>query len=96
MDEEPDGIKTAGRNINNLIYANDTTLMSEIRGPKEPLDEGEMRVKRLALRHNIHDIQSHHFLANIWRNNGNGDFWGGSKIIADGDCSHEIKRSFLL
>ena len=45
-----------------------------------------------------HGIWSHHFIANRWGNNGNSDkfiFWG-SKITADGDCSHEIKRCFLL
>ena len=43
-------------------------------------------------------IQSHHFMANRWRNNGNSDrlFFLGSKITADGDCSHEIKRCLLL
>ena len=43
-------------------------------------------------------IQSHHFMANRWRNNGNRDrlFLGGSKITTDGDCSHEIKRHLLL
>ena len=46
-----------------------------------------------------HDIRSHHFLANKWGNNGNSDrlyFGGGSKITADGDCSHEIKRCLFL
>ena len=45
-----------------------------------------------------HDIQAHHFMANRWRNNGNSDrlFLGGSKITADGDRSHEIKRCLLL
>ena len=45
-----------------------------------------------------HGIWSHHFIANRWGNNGNSDkfiFWG-SKITADGDCSHEIKRRLLL
>ena len=44
------------------------------------------------------DIWSHHFMANRWGNNGNSNrlyFWG-SKITADGDCSHEIKRCLLL
>ena len=43
-------------------------------------------------------IQSHHSMANRWRNNGNSDrlFFLGSKITADGDCSHEIKRHLLL
>ena len=45
-----------------------------------------------------HGIWSHHFMANRWGNNGNNDrlYFGGSKIIADGDCSHEIKRRLLL
>ena len=46
-----------------------------------------------------HDIWSHHFMANRWGNNGNSErlyFWGGFKITADGDCSHEIKRRLLL
>ena len=44
-----------------------------------------------------HGIQSHHFMANKWGNNGNSEkhFWG-SKITADGECSHEIKRRLLL
>ena len=43
-------------------------------------------------------IWSHHFMANKWGRNGNSDrlYFGGSKITADGDCSHEIKRHFLL
>ena len=42
--------------------------------------------------------QSHHFMANRWGNSGNSDglYFGGSKITADGDCSHEIKRHLLL
>ena len=46
-----------------------------------------------------HGIQSHHFMGNRWGNSGNSVrlyFWGGSKITADGDCSHEIQRCLLL
>src|SRR5574341_466365 len=45
-----------------------------------------------------HGIWSHHFMANRWGNNGNSDrlYFGGSKITADDDCSHEIKRRLLL
>ena len=45
-----------------------------------------------------HGIQSHHFMANRWGNNGKSDklYFLGSKITADGDCSHEIKRQLLL
>ena len=47
---------------------------------------------------NDNGIQSHHFMANRWGNNGNSDrlYFGGSKITADGDYSHEIKRRLLL
>ena len=49
-------------------------------------------------RNKDHGILSHHFMANRWRKNGNSDrlFFLGSKITADGDCSHEIKRCLLL
>ena len=45
-----------------------------------------------------HGIRSHHFMGNRWGNSGNSDrlFWGGFKITANGDCSHEIKRNLLL
>ena len=45
-----------------------------------------------------HGIQSHHFMANRWGKSGNSDrlYFGGSKITADGDCSHEIKRHLFL
>ena len=45
-----------------------------------------------------HGIRSHHFMTNIWGNNGNSEklYFFGSKITADGDCSHEIKRCLLL
>ena len=45
-----------------------------------------------------HGIQSHHFMGNTWGNSGNSVrlYFGGSKITADGDCSHEIKRRLLL
>ena len=49
-------------------------------------------------RNKDHDIQSHHFMANRWGNNGSSDrlYLGGSQITADGDCSYEIKRCLLL
>ena len=70
------GIKTAERNINNLRYADDTTLMAE---SEEELKSLLMRVKeeseKAGLKLNIQKmkIQSHHFIANRWRNNGNSD-----------------------
>ena len=61
--------------------------------------EGE-KVKAQHSEKKYHGIWSHHFIANRWRNSGNSGrlyFFGlGSKIIADGDCSHEIKRHLLL
>ena len=102
--EEPQaGIKIAGRNINNLRYADDTILMAE---SEEELKSLLMKVKEeskkswLKTQHSEnkdHGIQSHHFMANRWGKSGNsGLILGGSKITADGDCSHEIKRWLLL
>ena len=102
LDEAPAGIKIARRNINNFRYVDDTTLMAE---SKEELKSLLMKVKeeskKVGLKLNIqkmnHGIQFHHFMANRWRNNGNGGFiLGGSKITVDGYCSHEIKRRLLL
>ena len=76
LDEAQTGIKIAGRNINNLRYADDTTLMAE---NKEELKSLLMKVKEesenagLKLKQSKnkdHDIQSHHFMANRWENNG--------------------------
>ena len=72
------------------------------RGTKEPLDEGERAEWKswLKIKHSKnkdHGIQSHHFMANRWANNGNSErLFLGSKITADGDCSHEIKRHLFL
>ena len=104
LEEAQAGIKIAGRNINNLRYADITTLME---GSEEELKSLLMMVKeeteKAGLKLNIqkkedHSIQSHHFMANRWGNNGNSGwlYFLGSKITGDGDCSHEIKRSLLL
>ena len=104
LDEAQARIKKAGRNINNLRYADDTILMAE---SEEELKSLLMKVKEeewkrwLKTQHSEnqdHSIQSHHFVANGWQNNGNSDrlYFVGSKITADGDCSHEIKRRLLL
>ena len=103
LEEAQAGIKISRRNINNLRYADDTTLMAEI---EEELKSLLMKVKVewkswLKAQHSEnedHGIWSHHFMANRWGNNGNRAVFilVGSKITADGDCSHEIKRSLLL
>ena len=88
----------AGRNINNLKYADDTTLMAE---REEELKSLLMKVKEEIAQHSEnedHGIWSHHFMGNRWGNSGKCQtlFLGVSKITADGDCSHEIKRRLLL
>ena len=96
LDEAQAGINIAGKNSNNLIYANDTALTAE---SEEELDEGETGSEKTGLKVNIqdHGIWSHHFMANRWGNNGNSDrLFLGSKITADGDCSHEMKGYMLL
>ena len=77
LEETQAGIKIAGRNINNLRYAYDTTLMAE---SKEELKSLLMKVKekseKVGLKLNINKdrgIRSHHFMANRWENNGNSD-----------------------
>ena len=104
LDEAQAGIKIAGRNINHLRYADDTTLMAE---SKEELKILLMKVKEESEKswpkaqhseNKDHGIQCHHFMANRWRNWKQWQilFWGGSKITSDSDCSHEIKRFLLL
>ena len=97
------GIKIAGRNINNLSYADDTTLMAE---RKEELKSLLMKVKEESEKASLKfNIQKTKFMASgpitSWQKDGEAmetvtDYFGGSKITADGDCSHEIKRCLLL
>ena len=104
LDEAQAGIKIAERNINNLRYADDTTLMAE---SKEELKSFLMRVKEESEKVGLKlKIQKTKIMASgpitSWEINGEtvetvADFiFGGSKITADGDCSHEIKRCLLL
>ena len=101
LDEAQAGIKIAGRNINNLRYADDTTLMAE---SEEELKSLLMQVKeeteKAALKFNIQKTKiMASGLITSWQINGEtvADFiFGGSKITADGDCSHEIERCLLL
>ena len=103
LDEAEAGLKTAGRKINNLRYEDDTTLMAE---SEEELNSLLMKVKeeseKVVLKLNI---QKTKIMASgpitSWEIDG--EQWkqcqtilGGSKITADGDCSHEIKRHLLL
>ena len=101
LDEAQTGIKTAGRNVNNLRYADDTTLMAE---KKEELKSLLMKVKeereKIGLKLNIQKMKiMTSSPITSWQIDGEtvADFiFLGSKITADGDCSHEIKRRLLL
>ena len=102
LDEAQAEIKIVGRNINNLRYADDTTLMAE----SEELKSLLMKVKESEKAGLKLDIQKTKIMASgpitSWEIDGEtvvtvSDFiFGGSKITADGDCSHEIKRCVLL
>ena len=108
LEEAQTGIKIAGRNINNLRYADDTTLMLEseeelksllMKMKEESEKVGFLKVKNL-------NIQKMNIMASgpitSWEIDGETVetvsvfIWGGSKITADGFCSHEIKRCLLL
>ena len=105
LKEAQTGIKIAGRNINNLRYAGDTTLIAESEGElKSPLMKVKEESEKVGLKLNIQKTkiiasgQPHHFMANRWGNNGNRGrlYFGGSKITADGDCSYEIEKRWSL
>ena len=103
LDEAQAGIKIVGRNINNLRYADDTTLMAEIEELKSLLMKVKEESKKVDLKLNIQKtkIMTSGSIT-LWQIDGETmetvrDFiFGGSKITADGDCSHEIKRHLLL
>ena len=103
LDEAQAGIKIAGRNINNIRYADDTALMAE---SEEELKNLLMKVKeseKVGLKLNIKNtkIMTSSPITS-WQIDGETMetvtdlILGGSKITADGDCSHEIKRRLLL
>ena len=102
LDKVQAGIKIARRNINNLRYANNTILMAE---NKEKLKSLLMKVKEESEKVGLKvNIQKTKIMASgpitSWKIDGETvtefSFLGGSKITADGDCSHEIKRHLLL
>ena len=103
VDEAQARINISGRNINNLRYADDTTLMTESEELKSLLMKVKEESEKIGLKLNIQKMK---IMASGPITSGQIDreiteivtdfmFWG-SKIIADGDCSHEIKRSLLL
>ena len=100
LEEAQAGIKIAGRNINNLRYADDTTLMAE---SEEKLKSLLMKVKKLVYNSTFKKQRSWHLVPSL-QGKQMGKQWKqwetfifvGSKITADGDCSHEIRRCLLL
>ena len=99
LDEAQAGIKIAGRNINNLKYVDDTILMAESeKEPKSLLMKVKEESEKVGLKLNIQKTK----IITSWQIDGEtveivADFiLGGSKITANGDCSHEIKRRLLF
>ena len=104
LEEAQGGMKIAGRNINNLRYTDDTTLMAE---SEEEVKNLLMKVKEESEKVGLKlNSQKTKIMASgpitLWQTDGKTTvivtdftFWG-SKITADGDCSHEIKRRLLL
>ena len=102
LNEAKAGIKSAGRNINNLRYADDTTLMAETEEEQSLLMKVKEESEKVGLKLNIQKTKimaSSHITS--WEIDGEtvetvSDFiFLGSKITADGDCSHESKRHSL-
>ena len=104
LEETQAGIKIGGRNINNLRYADDTTLMAE---SEEELKRLLMKVKeeseKVGLKLNIsenedHGIQSHHFIGNRWGNSGNSVrlFFGAPKSLQMVTAAMKLKDAYSL
>ena len=102
LDEIQAGIKIARRTLNNLRYADDTALMAE---SEEELKSLLMQVKeeseKVGLKLNTqklnHGIQSHHFMANRWGNNGNSEiFWGAPKSLQMVTAAMKLKDACSL
>ena len=105
LEEAQAGIKFAGRNINNIRYADDTTLMAE---SEEELKSLLMKVKEdsekswLKAQHSEnedHGIRSHHFMGNRWGNSGNSGrlyFWGAPKSLQMVTAAMKLKDAYSL
>ena len=100
LDEAQAGIKISGRNINNLRFADDTTLMAESEELKSLLMKVKEESEKVGLKLNIQKTKiMESSLITSWQIGGETvkDFiLGGLKITADGECSHKIKRRLLL
>ena len=103
LDETEAEIKITGRNINNLRYADDTTIMAERKELKSLLMKVKEESAKVGLKLNIQKTKiMASSLITSWQRDGEtmetetGFIFLGSRITADGDCSHEIKRHLLL
>ena len=103
LDEAQVEIKIAGRNINNLRYADDTTLLAESEELKSLVMKDKEESEKVGLKLNTQKTKSTASgPITSWQIDGEtmetvtAFISGGSKITADGDCSHEIKRCLLL
>ena len=98
LTEAQPGIKIAGRNVNNLRYTDDTTLMAESEELKILLMKVKEESETLGWKLNIQKAKSCHLVPLIHGKYGETvrDFFLHYKITADGDCSHEIKRCLIL
>ena len=101
LEEAQAGIKIAGRNVNNLRYADEFILMSESEELKSLLMKVKVESEKVGLKLNIHKTKNMALVPSLRRYRETvetvSDFiFGGSKITADGDYSHEIKRHLLL
>ena len=99
LEETQAGIKTARRNINNLSYADDTTLMAESE-EEQPLDESERGDWKSWLKaqhsENDHGIWSHHFMGNRWGNSVRLYFWGAPKSLQMVTAAMKLKDAYSL
>ena len=103
LDEAQAGIKIAGRNVNNLRYADDTTLMAESKEELDHLLKVKKESEKVGLKLSIQNTKiTASGPSTSWQIDGEtmetvpGFIFLGSKITVDGDCSHEIKRCLLL
>ena len=101
MDEAQAGIKIAGGNINNLRYANDTTIMAETEELKSFLMKVKEECEKVGLKPNIQKTKimaSDPIMASRWGNNGNSErlYFLGTPKSADDHCIYEIQRRLLL
>ena len=103
LNEAQAGIKTAGRNVNNLRYTDDNTLMAESEELKSLLTKEKEESEKVSLKFNIQNIKNMAYSPiTSWQIDGetmetvSDLIFLGSKITANGDCSHEIKRCLLL